>query len=101
MTLRTYTTNRWLWCALSLVAFVVVGLAVQFRVVKVGDVSLASRLFQVASDLLAGREEFASIRAVGLVLAIWIVVAVMLGWFLQSIVVIAVSWIRERSKPSA
>ena len=101
MTLRRYKTNRWLWCALSLVAFVAIGFTVQFRVVKVGDVTLARRLFEIISELVAGRDEFASILAVALVSAIWIVVAVIFGWFLQSLLVIFISRTRERSKPSA
>ena len=101
MTLKTYKTNRWLWCVTSLVALAAIGVAVQFRVVKVGDVSLARRLFEIASDLFAGREEVASIFAVVLVSAIWSLVAVVIGWFVQSIVVIVISRMREKSKPSA
>ena len=66
--------------------------------IKGVNVLVARRLVEIVKDLLSGQEEFLSFVAVFLYVAVWLLVAAIVGWFLQSLVVIIVSRNHEQLK---
>ncbi len=100
MTLRRYQTNRWVWGAASLAVFIAIGAGLRVPIKGV-NVLVARRLVEIVKDLLSGQEEFRSVLGVLFYVAVWLLVAAVLGWFLQSLVVIIVSRSHEKTKPSS
>jgi hypothetical protein len=97
--MRTFKANLWLWCLASVVVFVGIGLIVQFDNKGV-NAPLGVLVLDWIWALLTGAESLRFLPMVAGWLALWFVVAIALGWLLQSLVVIAASK-HERKKPMA
>ena len=100
MSLRRYKTNRWIWGATSLAVFSAIGATVRVPIKGV-NVLVLRRLAEILKDLVSGQEEFRALLAVFLYVAVWLLVAAIVGWFLQSLVVIIVSRNHEETKSSS
>ena len=95
--MRLYKTRPLLWGAASLIAFVVIGLAVRWN--NKGEiVSMAGSMVHYFADLLRGRDQLYAEPFV--YLASWIVSAIAIGWLLQSLAVMLLLR-HEKSRPSA
>jgi hypothetical protein len=99
MPMRTYKANRWLWCLASVVVFVGIGLLVQFDNKGV-NAPLGLLVLGWVWALLTGAEPLRFLPMVAGWVALWFAVALVLGWLLQSLVVIAASKY-EKKKPMA
>ena len=95
--MRAYKTRPWLWCATSLVVFIVIGLSVRFD--NKGDtISMARDFFEYFTGLLSGRDQMSAELFLGL--AGWVTIAVAVGWFLHSLLVMLMTR-HERLKSPA
>jgi len=92
--LQRYKSNLWLWCIASLAVFVAIGASVRLRVKGV-DVFVARRLVE---DLGSGPLE--TLISVICVL-VWVLVAVVVGWILQGVIVMGVSRMYGKAKSSS
>jgi hypothetical protein len=99
MPVRTYKAKRWLWCVASVVVFVRIGLLVQFDNKGV-NAPLGLLVLGWVWALLTGAEPLRFLPMVAGWVALWFAVALVLGWLLQSLVVIAASKY-EKKKPMA
>ena len=99
MPMRTYKTNRWLWCLASVFVFVGIGLVVQFDNKGV-NAPLGLLVLGWVWALLTGAEPLRFLPMIAGWVALWFVVALVVGWLLQSLVVIAASKY-EKKKPMA
>jgi hypothetical protein len=77
---------------MSAITFITVGLLVQFDVKGVNE-----SLLHGMAEILLREGIFNTFVLVWL--GSWSLVAVITGWFLQSLVVVAIDWRREKSKP--
>ena len=85
---------------MSVSAFVAIGLLEQFHV-KGYNESLLRLLADEIVPLLSGRESLQSALFWARSLGTLMLVAAVIGWFLQSVVVIILDWRREKRKPLA
>ena len=84
MKLKAHTTNRRLWLVLSALAFVAIGLLVQFDIKEEYE-----SLIRVTAEAVV-REGLQTGLLV--LLAIWASVAAIIGWALQCVIVIIADW---------
>jgi len=98
MTLRTYKTRRWIWFAMSLVAFIAIG-GVRWIDMKGGNALFGVSVLGSLIEALSGHAPLVWIRLLVPWLIGWIILAGVLGWCLQSIVVIL--WSRQERSKSA
>jgi hypothetical protein len=98
MNLRSCKTCRWLWLALSLLLFLVIGFVPLFRYGKTAD----SHVLRLAPSLVhflgSGDAGFWGTIDAMIKAAFWVSSAIALGWLAQCFVVILFSWIYERRK---
>ena len=97
--MRTYKANGWLWCLASVVVFAGIGLLVQFDNKGV-NAPLGLLVLGWVWALLTGAEPLRFLPMVAGWVALWIAVALVLGWLLQSLVVIA-ALKYDKKKPRA
>ena len=87
MKLRAHKTHRGLWCVLSLAAFVSIGLLVHFNA-KGAEESL----LRLMAEALVGAVRQGFDAFIFIWIGAWALVSVVIGWFLQSIVVLVLDW---------
>src|SRR2546430_16771238 len=93
MKLRVHKTNWKLWCAMSALVFLAIGLIVHFNI-KGNNASLlrwtAESIQFVFSDTgshIANSERLGYLLFVAANIVVWGFVAAVIGWFLQCVVV--------------
>src|SRR6185369_13812806 len=86
--MRAYKTRPWLWCATSLVVFIVIGFVARFDT-KGSTISLARSLVEWFSGMASDHDQFSFTPF--LYLFGWVVSAVAVGWFLHSVLTILMS----------
>jgi len=94
--MRSYKSKRLLWCTASLTVFVTIGFVVEFDTKGVNTPFAILALDWIRS-LLSGQEPLSFVPVVTGWLLAWAAVSVVLGWFLQAVIVILAS---EHGKPS-
>ena len=103
--MKSYQTNRALWCVMSVVVFIAMGLLLEFSEGK----SLFNLFGAWIDTLFSSRQAPATVTPLipprlglllwmGTWLAPWCLVAVVAGWFFQSVVVIVRSRMRRDPK---
>jgi hypothetical protein len=80
-------------------AFVAIGCTVSLPI-KGESVLVARRMLEMVSDLMSGREEVLALVPVGLCIAMWMLVSAVVGWFVQSVIVMAIGSRDEKPKSS-
>ena len=96
MALRRHRTNRWLWAGASIVVFVAIDLGSRFSIVGDSEESLGRALIRYFAGLFNGEDQIYAQPF--LWLAAWVALAVTVGWFLQSLLVVFIS--KDKKKPS-
>ena len=97
MKMRNYQTRRGLWCVASAAVFIAIGLLVRFDVKGVNE-SLMRLIAEDIGFLFSGREGLGAVPFLALWLGTWIMVAALVGWLLQSVVVITLYPRNENSE---
>lgn len=97
--MSTYKTNRSIWLVASAVVFTAIGFLVRFDAKGV-DAPLGLLVLDWIRGFLEGSEALSSLPMAGFWIGLWLVVALLVGWLFQSLVVIASSR-HERKRPGA
>jgi hypothetical protein len=97
MKLRKYNTNPWLWCGASLAVFLAIAATVRMPI-KGENVLVARLVLERLHDLVSGDEGLAALVVAAIYLAVSGAISAVVGWFLQSIVVMAISSRYEKSR---
>jgi hypothetical protein len=96
MILRKYKTNWRVRVVVSAAVFTAIGAAMRVPI-KGQNVLIAPRLVEITSDFFSGQEELRSFIFVMLYVTIWVLVSGIVGWLIQSLLVI---WVLPKSEKS-
>jgi len=82
-----YRTRRGLWCIASTLVFIAIGLVVRFSI-KGENQPLMRLMAEDVRLLLSGREEVSEVPVLLSWWGTWAAVAILVGWLIQSLMVI-------------
>lgn len=97
MKLSVHKTRSGLWCAISLLVFVAIGMLIRIEG-KGETVSLFWAISEgIGNDLRQGRTDFLGSISFFVFLGIWALVATVIGWLLHSLLVLIFDWRRAKA----
>ncbi len=94
MTMPRYKTRPWLWCAISLIAFIAIG-CIHWVDMKGGNALLGASVLGSLLEVISGDAPLGWLSVLVPELVAWLIVAAGVGWCLQSVVVL-LFWRHEK-----